>query len=479
MLSIQPVTQSRRGDTPVVVATQSRSMWRSARPFVPSVGKAGKAGRALSSVLGVALGLVLLGLGAGSAWAQSEGVVIDVSGARRSAYPLAVPLGVASDPASAKLVQEVASFDMSVAGPFKVLDPAAFLADLGSEGLGIVPQKWKDAGAYGVIKYRVTSSGDGVELEFRLFEVSKGTEPRMSRRYTGKKADVRRITHSFCNEVVKYYTGEPGFFGSKIAFEAKRRGQSQVMAMDFDGASAYSVSKNSSINKLPAWSRSGGEILYTSYMRNNPDLYVVSAGGGRAKRVSSHKGMNTGGSWSPDGSQIAVTLSRDGNPEIYIVRASDGSVVRRLTNDRGIDTSPAWSPDGQDIAFVSDREGGPQVFVVSASGGGARRVSTVGNYNTTPTWSPRKGSRVIAYTTRDGGSYDIVTLDLDSKKMTRVTQGEGSNEEPSFSPNGRAIAFASNRSAGSGVYIANADGTGKAVRVWSGAATGVDWGPAP
>jgi TolB protein len=431
----------------------------------------------------VILGLIFLvgaALGPAPAWAgPGDGVVIDVSGAKRGAYPIAVPVGVASDPAAAKVVADVTSFDLGVAGLFKVLDPASFLADLGAEQLGLDPQKWKDVGAYGVIKYRVTTTGDAVDLEFRLYEVSKGGTAQLSKTYRGKKAELRRLVHAWCNEVVKYYTGEPGFFGSKIAFVVKKRGQSQVFAMDFDGANPYSVSRNSSINMLPSWSRSGGQLLYTSYMRNNPDLYVVGAGGGRAKRLSAQRGMNTGGAWSPDGSQIAVTLSKDGNPEIYIISAADGAVVRRLTNDRGIDTSPAWSADGREIAFVSDREGGPQIFVVAAGGGAARRVSSVGNYNTTPTWSPKKGARVLAYTTRDGGSYDIVTLDLDSKKMTRITQGEGNNEEPSFAPGGRAIAFASTRAGGSGVYIANADGSGKAIKVWSGAATGVDWGPAP
>jgi Tol biopolymer transport system component len=60
--------------------------------------------------------------------------------------------------------------------------------------------------------------------------------------------------------------------------------------------------------------------------------------------------------------------------------------------------------------------------------------------------------------------------------MKRITQGMGNNEEPSFSPNGRAIAFAR---MGQGVFLANADGSGTPVKVWSGAATGVDWGPAP
>jgi TolB protein len=212
-------------------------------------------------------------------------------------------------------------------------------------------------------------------------------------------------------------------------------------------------------------------------MRNNPDLYVTGAGGGRPTKLSAHQGMNTGAAWSPDGSKIALTLSKDGsNPEIYVISASNGKVINRVTNDKSIDTSPAWSPDGSQLAFVSDRNGGPQIFVVSSSGGSARQVSFNGSYNTTPTWSPNPKKHVIAYTTRDGGRYDIVTLDIDNKQMTRITQGEGNNEEPAFSPNGRAIAFAR---AGQGVFIANADGTGKAVKVWSGSATGVDWGPAP
>ncbi|MEZ4367478.1 MAG: Tol-Pal system beta propeller repeat protein TolB [Kofleriaceae bacterium] len=433
----------------------------------------------VASALATVLALTASGAPATADPGAGGGVIIDVTGARRSLYPIAVPVAVDSDGAAAREAAEVASFDLGVAGVFKVVDPSAYLADLSAEKLGVDVEKWKATGAFGVIKSKVTVTGGDVNLEFRLYEVSKGAAAVLTRVYAGKRAELRRFVHTWCNEVLRYYTGQSGFFGSKIAFVAKGRARSTIQAMDFDGHGVYRVSNNSSTNLLPAWSRSGGQIAYTSYMRGNPDLYVGPAGGGRPKRISQHRGMNTGAAFSPDGSKIALTLSKDGNPEIYVISASDGKILQRITNDRGIDTSPAWSPDGSQLAFVSDRQGGPQIFVVSSSGGTPTRVSTNGSYNTTPTWSPKPGTRVLAYTTRDGGRYDIVTLDLATKAMTRVTQGDGNNEEPSFSPDGRVVAFAKTGGSGSGVWLANADGTGTATRVWSGAASGVEWGPTP
>jgi len=416
--------------------------------------------------------IALVAAGSAVADEPKSGVVIDVNASKRSLYPIAIPMSPEGDTAVSREVATVASFDLSVAGIFNVLKPESFLADLKSEGIGIDPQKWKDVGAYGVVKYRVSAT----DVEFRLYEVSKGTNASLTKTYP-RNLGTRALVHRWCNDIVKYYTGELGFFGSKIAFTVKvKGGKDQIYGMDFDGANAFRISNNSSTNMLPAFSPSGGQIAYTSFMRNNPDLYVGPSGGGRPTKVSGHNGMNTGAAWSPDGSKIALTLSKGGSPDIYIISASDGSVIKQITNDKSIDTSPAWSPDGSQLAFVSDRNGGPQIFIVSSGGGSAKQVSFNGSYNTTPTWSPRPGKSIIAYTTRDGGRYDIVTLDIATKSMTRITQNEGNNEEPAFSPNGRAIAFAR---AGQGVFIANADGTGKATKVWSGSATGVDWGPAP
>jgi TolB protein len=435
--------------------------------------------RTVSILRWVVVGLALLA--ATRAEAQRDKVIIDVeTKARRGLYPIAVPMPVDGDLALGKVVTEVQTFNLGVSSWFRVLDPRSFLADLKAEGSGIVPQRWKDVGAFGVVKTRVLTSGDAVTIEFKLYEVEKGARPVLEREYRGTRGDVRKLVHRWSNDVVRHFTGEDGFFGSRITFVSRQKGNRQVMVMDFDGHGVRRASNNSSINILPAFSPDGAWIAFTSYMRNNPDLYVTPTGGGRARRVTSFPGMNTGATWSPDGSQLALTLSRDGNPEIYVVRAKNGSIVRRLTNNRYIDTSPAWSPDGREIAFVSDREGGPQIFVMNADGSNVRRIPSVSNHNQTPAWCPRRGTRLLAYTARDdvSGNYDIVTVDLDTRKMTRITQKQGYNEEPTWAPNCRVIAFSSTRKGQTGIWLANADGTGEQRQIHRGTGvTSPDWGP--
>ena len=411
---------------------------------------------------------------------SDDRVIIDVqTKAKKGLYPIAVPTPLNSDPAMAALVTAVQTFDLGASSWFSVLDPRSFLANLTAEGLAIEPKRWKDVGAFGVVKTRVIVAGREVLLRFQLYELEKGAEPVLVREYRGPVAEVRRLVHAWCNEVVIHFTGESGFFGSQLAFVVNAKGNKSVAIMDFDGAGVHALSRNDSANILPAWSPGGDQVAFTSYMRRNPDLYIAPTSGERPRRLTAYPGMNTGATFSPDGAKLALTLSRDGNAEIYVVSATDGSILTRLTNNRYIDTSPAWSPDGSELAFVSNREGSPQIFVMRADGSEQRRVSTVGAHNQTPAWSPRKGARLLAYTARDdvSGRFDIVTLDLATGKMVRVTQDQGNNEEPTWAPGGRVLAFASQRSGGSGIYLAAADGTGEQRLVYKARVTSPDWGP--
>jgi len=243
-----------------------------------------------------------------------------------------------------------------------------------------------------------------------------------------------------------------------------------------DGGRMAVLTKMQSDCLLPAYSPSGGEIAFTSYLRENPDLWIVSAGGGRARRTSKQPGLNTGAAWSPDGGSIVLTLSHEGNAELYKISPSDGSIKARLTSNPSIDSSPSFSPDGSQIAFVSNRQGSPQIFLMGASGGGAKRLTYQGHYNQTPRWNPDPKKPFVAFTGRDErGVFDIFYIDVKSQQVTRITQNKGSNMDPAWSPDGRLLAYASSRG---GLFVYNPE-TRHEVQITRGGAASPSWGPAP
>ncbi|HVV51874.1 MAG TPA: Tol-Pal system beta propeller repeat protein TolB [Polyangia bacterium] len=412
--------------------------------------------------------VLLLASGAARAQGAPEGdlPIVTLSGAGVEMLKLALPKAE-GDPGEATATL---SKDMDITGLFQLLDPASFPAQLQAEGLGFSSALWSQVGAQAVIKVKVS----GGALEGRVYIVARGDAAVLTKTYHA--ADVRDAVHAFANDVVKSFTGQAGVFGSRIAFALTGKGPHEIAVVDMDGARTSVVTKMGSDSLLPAFSPTGGEIAFTSYLRNNPDLYVVSAGGGRARRVSKSAGLNTGAAWGPGGHVLALTMSYEGNSEIYKIDPGDGRVEARLTNNPAIDSSPCFSPDGSQIAFVSNRQGSPQIFVMSASGGGAKRVTFQGKYNQTPRYSPRADKPQIAFTGRDErGVFDIFILDVKSGKIDRLTQGHGSNLDPTWSPDGRLLAYVSSRG---GLWVQNPE-THHEVQIWRGSASSPSWGPAP
>jgi TolB protein len=412
---------------------------------------------------------LLIGIALGStARAQQGGdedlPAVQLSGAGIALLKLAVPKTEGDAEAG-----ELLSKDMDITGLFQLLDPASFPAQLQSEGLNFSSALWSQVGAQAVVKMK--SSGGA--LEGRVYVVARGDTALLSKSY--RAGDVREAVHEFANDVVKSFTGQPGVFGSRIALAMTGHGPHEIAVIDMDGGRTSVVTKMGSDSLLPAFSPTGGEIAFTSYLRGNPDLWIVSAGGGRARRVSKEPGLNTGATWSRSGA-LALTMSYEGNSEIYRIDPSDGRIEARLTNSPAIDSSPCFSPDGSQIAFVSNRQGSPQIFVMPANGGSPKRVTFQGKYNQTPRWSPRTDKSQIAFTGRDErGVFDLFVLDVRSGKVDRLTQGHGSNLDPTWSPDGKLLAYLSSRG---GVFVQNPE-THHEVQIWKGSASSPSWGPAP
>lgn len=155
----------------------------------------------------------------------------------------------------------------------------------------------------------------------------------------------------------------------------------------------------------------------------------------------------------PEGDVITFSSSKDGTPDIYAMDLASNR-IKKLSSSYGIEVSPAVSPDSRYIAFVSDRGGTPQIYVMRKDGSDVRRITFEGTYNTSPSWSPR--SDKIVFSGRRGANQ-VFMVNPDGTGLTQLTS-QGNNEDPSFSPDGRFIAFSSDRDGGKGIYIMRANG---------------------
>jgi TolB protein len=195
--------------------------------------------------------------------------------------------------------------------------------------------------------------------------------------------------------------------------------------------------------------------VYTSYRSGVPDLLISNIYAGTMESPTKGSGQNWLPVFSPDGTRVAFVSSRDGNSEIYVMNR-DGSNVQRLTNNPAIDSTPTWSPTGTQIAFTSERTGTPQIYVIGSDGAGLRRISSE-SYADRATWSPAPYNE-IAFTARTGPGFDIKIQSIATGETRQITFGEGTNESPAWSPNGRHLAFMSTRAGRSQVFTVDRDG---------------------
>ena len=378
--------------------------------------------------------------------AQGVDVYINITGGGAKRLNIAVPeftvIAGTDTAALGKLLASVAGQDLTFSGLFSVVAGTGSIPPNNPEALR---QSWAEfaaAGAHAAVHGLVALRGDRLETEMRLYDLTS-PEHRLiaAKKFEGPTAQPRRLAHKIADEVVLQFTGEPGVADTKLAYVQGPAGAKEIWISDYDGANPVAVTKNGSINLMPVWSPDGRSLAMTSFVQGYPDLYRLFPFERRpVQTLAAFVGINSSPAWSPDGRSLAVTLSKDGNPEIYVLTVATGT-LRRLTRHAGIDTEPVWSPTGQQIAFVSDRNGQPHIYVMDLDGSNVRQITSSG-FHTQPRWSPK--GETIVYTQREG-THDLWAVSPDGSNPRRLTAGPGDNEGAAWAPNGRHLAFQSNR----------------------------------
>ena len=198
---------------------------------------------------------------------------------------------------------------------------------------------------------------------------------------------------------------------------------------------------------FPSLSPDGQWVVYAGQGSGNWDIYLKSIGGQNPINLTRNSpDADDQPAFSPDGQRIAFRSSRDGGG--IFVMGRTGEAVTRVTR-RGY--KPAWSPDGTELAFVTENvemnpqnsEGPSQLWVVEVASGQERQIDVFDAV--LPSWSPN-GHR-IAYTRRlDSPGRGVWTIPPDGGDAIAVSDHSTTDWNPTWSPDGEYLYFASDRS---------------------------------
>lgn len=260
-----------------------------------------------------------------------------------------------------------------------------------------------------------------------------------------------------------------------VARQAAVRLTAQLVSLSALTACANDTAKPGTPTGVPAaaqFARGGngdnnGRILFTANDGVSPgyDIYSMNPDGSGVTRLTNSPANDVEPSLSSDGKRVAFSSNRDDpRGEIYVMNV-DGTGVTRLTYSSAFDVTPIWSKDGKKIAFVSSRDAADpaadaeeilDVYVMNADGTGVTRLTHRQGVDKGPSWSA--DGKQIAFVSDRGkaGTTDVYTMNAaDGSQVSRVTWVEEPEEMfVSWSPGGKQLAFSTTQ-----VFVVNTDGT--------------------
>lgn len=347
--------------------------------------------------------------------------------------------------------------------------------------------------------------------------------------------NVQRLTVNKARDVYPRFSPD----GKWIAFSSDRNGNLDVFIIPSGGGPARQLTTHSADDTVLGWSPEGRAVLFTSNRGEDfmPQLYLVSTEGGMPWKAGTDMGIQA--SYSPDGKRIAYNQKGQVYWRKYYRGAYSTDVVvmdvaakraTKLTDFDGLDSWPMWSTDGA-IYFVSDREGNglTNIWRVDERGGKADRVTSfkagdvrwpamsadgkvivfehdfgiwkldVGSKKTTPirldisAETQENASEVVTFSSQ-ADDYDlapgsrriafsihgeIFTAPVEEGDIKQITESSSRDRNVGYSPDGKWLAYISDRSGREELYVAAVDGLGEAQKITDIDALkfGYEWSP--
>lgn len=235
---------------------------------------------------------------------------------------------------------------------------------------------------------------------------------------------------------------------------------------------AYQLTDGAGYDYQPDWSPDGKEILYVRYTGRATELMLLNLASGEAAPLTENGAVNLEPKWSPDGREI-VFVSTLGTGHFVLHRATlanrqlqgmvplipdrVSAIKRYYYSEYDHAINPSWSPDGRSILFVSNREVAHGTgHIVSVPVDHPEEIAVIREeetaWKTTPELSP-DGHRMV-YSSYLGRNWQqLYMLPAAGGYPVQLTYGEYDNTAPRWSPDGKSIAYISNRTGNTTLWV--------------------------
>lgn len=381
-------------------------------------------------------------------------LVVDVNSPNMKPMPIAITsfhTDGGGNNAIATDMPQVISENLERSGLFDPVNPRAFVQSTQSIAReGVRFAEWRATNAQALVTGEVTRTNDGrTRVEFRLWDVF--SEKQLTgMAYMTSESNWRRIAHIISDEIYKRLTGEDGYFDSRIVYVSENGPPTarvkRLAIMDQDGHNHKYLTDGRNLVLTPRFSPSQQTIAYLAYVNNKPRVYIYDINTGRQQALGDFPGMTFAPRFSPDGNKVIMSQSLNGNTDIYEIDIRS-KAKKRITSSPSIETAPSYAPDGRQIVFESDRGGSQQLYTMNRDGSNVERITFGKGRYANPVWSPR--GDLIAFTRMYQGKFYIGVIRPDGSGERLITTAYHV-EGPTWSPNGRVLAYFKERPEGAG-----------------------------
>ena len=295
---------------------------------------------------------------------------------------------------------------------------------------------------------------------------------------TGNLDQDRTKLHQLSSFIHEMLFNTPSIATSKLMWVCKHqkgssKGEtkttSEIFTSDYDGYNRTQIVPHmDTLLTTPIWvpqarpgyiaSKGGAQpvssqaFVFVSYQLGQPKLYLSPLKPFKPIRVTTLRGNQMMPAISKDGTKMAFCCDTMGTADLYLVEFNQAtgasSKPRQLFRSVGSATGcPTFSPDGKRIAFVSNKDGSPRIYVMDIPPISTQLkdikpmlLTKRCRENSAPTWSP-DGTK-LAYSAKNAKEpRQIWTYDFTSGKESRLTEGEGDKESPSWAKNSLHLTY--------------------------------------